>query len=308
MLLELADERITESSGIVTSSDGRLLFTHNDSGDSARFFAVDRSGRTRATYVLRGVQARDWEDISRGPGRTLWLGDIGDNRAIRDRGLLVHRVAEPSGASSATLPSTPYRLRYEDGPRDAEALIVTPRTGLVLVVEKTLGSSAGVYAADLPLRAGGAVNVLRRVAQVSVPSVTGGDISADGTRLVLRNYSAAYEWEVPDGDVVGALAKEPTRVQLPGSQQGEGIAYGAGAQSLITSTEGVRAPVHELRRGEAEAVQTPEMPDQAPSPGSRGNDWKVPLLTAGALLLIALVVGLTRHRSARSSLHRVPRR
>ena len=89
LLFRFQDSRITESSGLVAGSRSDLLFTHNDSGDVARFFAVDRTGRTRATYRLRGVQARDWEDIARGPGGTLWLGDIGDNSASRDRGLLV---------------------------------------------------------------------------------------------------------------------------------------------------------------------------------------------------------------------------
>ena len=248
------------------------------------------------------MQARDWEDVSRGPGRTLWFGDIGDNRAVRDRGLLVHRVAEPTGAASGTLTSTPYRLRYEDGPRDAEALIVMPRTGRVLVVEKTLAGAAGVYAVDPPLRAGGAVNVLRRVAQVPVPSVTGGDISADGTRLVLRNYTAAYEWDVPDGDVVTALEGEPARVELPRTEQGEAIAYGAGARSLITSSEGERAPLHELLRAGAKAVETPETPAPEADSRSAQNGWKVPILTAVVVLVTALALGVVRHRRAKRSL------
>ena len=55
------DPRITESSGLAASSRSGIVFTHNDSGDSARFFAVDDAGRTRTTYALPDVQARDWE-------------------------------------------------------------------------------------------------------------------------------------------------------------------------------------------------------------------------------------------------------
>jgi hypothetical protein len=255
------------------------------------------------------VQARDWEAISRGPGRTLWLGDIGDNNAVRDRGLLVHRIAEPDGATNATLPSTRYRLRYEDGPRDAEALLVTPRTGQVLVVEKTYGSTAGVYAADLPLRPGGVVNVLHRVAEVHVPSVTGGDISPDGTRVVLRNYTAAYEWAVSDGDVVAALRRDPVRIALPRTEQGEGITYASDGRSLLTSSEGVGAPVYELRRlGDAATQQrSPSAPDASrsaaapaptssarPEPGTSG--WRVPLTAAGVALACALIVTALRRR------------
>jgi hypothetical protein len=80
-----ADPRIAESSGLVVSSSGELVYTHNDSGDEARVFAVGLDGRTRTTWTLPGVQTRDWEDVARGPdeqGRScLWLGDIGDNSA-----------------------------------------------------------------------------------------------------------------------------------------------------------------------------------------------------------------------------------
>ena len=238
------------------------------------------------------MRGRDWEDMSRGPGRTLWLGDIGDNRGVRDRGLLVHRVPEPGPGGGRLTPAT-YRLRYEDGPRDAEALLVT--RDRVLVVEKTLGSSAGVYAVALPLKPGGVVNLLRRVGSAAVPSVTGGDVSPDGTRVVLRNYTAAYEWEVQGGDVVGALRGEPVRVPLPASQQGEGIAYGRDGRSLLTSSEGEAAPVHELRRTAASAAPPPEaaLPEPA-EPAAPG--WRAPLAAAGVALLGALVVTGLRRR------------
>ena len=89
-----ADPRITESSGLATSSTGELVYTHNDSGDEGRFFAVGPDGRTRTAYVVPGVEPRDWEDMARGPdeqGRSsLWLGDIGDNNAVR-----INRLPEP---------------------------------------------------------------------------------------------------------------------------------------------------------------------------------------------------------------------
>jgi hypothetical protein len=304
LLFRFQDSRITESSGLVAGSRSDLLFTHNDSGDRARFFAVDRTGRTRATYTLPGVDARDWEDISRGPGATLWLGDIGDNSASRDRGLLVHRVPEPAGTASATLTPTTYRLRYDDGPKDAEALLVTPQ-GRVLVVQKTLGSAAGVYANDLPLRPGGVVNLLHRVGEVHVPMVTGGDVSPDGRRVVLRNYTAAYEWDVRGGDVVAALTTEPERVPLPGSPQGEGITYSRDGRALLTSSEGKAGPVYELRPGTATAATAAPAPSGTAAPRAArrdvGTDWRVPLTAAGVLLVTGLVLSGLRHRRVRRS-------
>jgi len=299
LLFSFADPRITESSGLVAAARSDLLFTHNDSGDVARFFAVDRAGRTRAVFGLTGVQARDWEDISGGPGRTLWLGDIGDNSATRDRGLLVHRVPEPTLASPRTLTPTTYRLRYDDGPKDAEALLVTA-AGRPLIVEKTLGTTARVYAPDLPLRPGGAVNLLHVVAEVHVPVVTGGDISPDGHHLVLRNYTAAYEWDIPGDDVIAALADEPTRIALPSTAQGEGIAYSRDSRSLLTSSEGVGAPVYELRRTNRTTASTAASPARPTPPPEVARDrpggWRLPLTAAGLLLLGGVILTAIRHR------------
>jgi hypothetical protein len=243
------DPRIAESSGLASSSTPGVLFTHNDSGDEARFFAVGEDGRTRTTYVLPGVQARDWEDLARGPdeqGRSsLWLGDIGDNDAARDRGILVHRVLEPEPTDRETVTTeTPasFRLRYPDGPGDAEGLMVHPRTGRLYVVSKPLAGPAQVYAAPQPLDPDGP-NLLERVAEARVGStgtpggpgigglaqllVTAADLSPDGSRVAVRTYTDLYEWSVEGDDVAGAFAGEPVVTPLPPTEQGEGLAYSA---------------------------------------------------------------------------------
>ena len=295
VLFRVTDPRITESSGLAAGLASDRLFTHNDSGDTARFFALGPDGRTVATYVLKGVQARDWEDIERGPGRTLWLADIGDNRAVRDRGVLVHEVAEPTGAS-ATLTAVSYRLRYEDGPHDAEALLLSP-SGRVLIVTKSL-AGAGVYEAPERLAAG-VPNLLRRVGSLDIPEVTAGDVSPDGTRVVLRNYTAAYEWPVRDGDVAAALRAAPERIELPVQEQGEGITYSRDGRSLLVSSEGLDQPVYEL-----DGDQAPS-PSASPASAVQARD-RPPLtaLSAAALALVALLTALALRAGRRRHLGR----
>jgi hypothetical protein len=289
----LADPQITESSGIVASAAyDDVLYTHNDSGDVARFFRINASCRTTGTFLLSGVQARDWEDISRGPGDTLWLGDIGDNNATRERGILVHQVAEPAPDTTGVvrLTATSYRLRYPDGPHDAEALLVHPRTGQVLIVTKGFAGGS-VYAAPLPLSAS-QPNVLKEVGRVFVPEVTAGDISPDGSRVVLRDYTAAYEWRVSGDDVAKALKGQPTRIPLPSAPQGEGITYSRDGRSFIVSSEGAGTAVEEVDRA---AVPSPR-----PARSGASSPWpqRAAAATAGALLLLLVgVVGLRRTRS-----------
>ena len=155
----LRDPRIGESSGLAVASRERgVYFTHNDSGDSARFFAVDSTGRTLATFDVRGAPAVDWEDMATAPGpdgtSSVWLADIGDNGANHPS-VTVYVVAEPrvtrGSAGTRTLPVTAtYRLRYPDRPHDAETLLVDPVRRRAFIVTKSMTGRSDVYA--LPAR------------------------------------------------------------------------------------------------------------------------------------------------------------
>ena len=276
------DPRIAESSGLATSASGERVYTHNDSGDVARVFAVELDGVTRTTYVLPGLEPRDWEDMARGPdeqGRSsLWLGDIGDNTAQRDNGLLVHRVLEPEPTDEqevTTEAPTSFRLRYPDGPQDAEALLVHPRTGRLYLVTKPLAGAARVYAAPQPLDTAGP-NVLEHVAEATTSAtgtaggpgigtianylVTAADVAPDGSRVAIRTYTDLYEWSVPGDDVAAAFDGEPTVTALPPTEQGEGLAYAADGGSLLLSTEGAGSQVYRV------------VPPPQPAPGKDAPD------------------------------------
>jgi hypothetical protein len=256
-LFTFQDPQITESSGIVASSRRNdIVFTHNDSGDTARFFAVDTHGCTIGVFTAPEVQATDWEDIARGPGASLWLGDLGDNNAERAE-IAVHRFDEPTvGASTdgkgcapappeRTLAPTTYRMHFDDGAHDAETLLVDPHTSRVFVITKSLSGGA-LYAAANPLRTDD-VNVLRKIADVGAPTfATGGEISPDGKRVAIRNYSEIYIRSIPDGNLAAAFASGSPILRLDApdrGKQGEGLGFTRVSDGLLTSAEGAGAPV-----------------------------------------------------------------
>jgi hypothetical protein len=127
------DPDIIESSALVVSGD--LFYTINDSGDSARVFAVDGSGRT-VGVTSYDADVTDVEALALGPQDTMWVGDIGDNDAKRSH-VTVYEMPEP-GRGDQTVTPTAYDLVYSDGPRDAETLLVHPLTGRLYVVSKGL--------------------------------------------------------------------------------------------------------------------------------------------------------------------------
>lgn len=257
-LAYLQDELITESSGIAASRRRHDLFwTHNDSGDEPLLYAFDRHGRALGTFAVTGATAIDWEDIAAGPGPagpSLYIGDIGDNGRRRDD-CVVYRVPEPRVSTTRasdiaeTAAAERFPFRFPDGRRNAETLMVHPRSGEVYIVTKGEDPPV-VYRFPRPLRRDQRVT-LERVATLGgiFAHLTGGDIAPDGRRLVVRDYLLAYEYFLPVGRPFTAIFRaKPVRIRLANERQGEAITYRSDGCALLTTSEGRPTPLHELLR------------------------------------------------------------
>ena len=130
---------ITELSGLARTQDGRF-WTHNDSGDGPRVFELDTTGAFLREVAVQGAEAYDWEDIAI-RGDTLYVADIGDNLGARES-VQVYRFELPEGP---TAQATTLTLRYPDRPRNAEALLVDPRTGELAIITKDFSGVAEVF-------------------------------------------------------------------------------------------------------------------------------------------------------------------
>jgi hypothetical protein len=302
VVTRLADPRIVESSGLALSRrHPGVVWTHNDSGDQARLFAVGSDGRTRAVLTLAGVQARDWEAVAAGRddrGRpALFAGDIGDNNGVWPE-VAVYRVTEPAVLRDATVPAVRYRLRYADGPRDAEALLIDPRSNRLYVATKAQ-IGGGLYQAPSHLDPTG-INVLHHIARVP-PVVTDGAFLPSGRGFVLRDYQRAHVYTGP-GRRVGSF-------DLPLQFQGESLTVSADGRSLLVGSEG---PGSELWRVPLPASILPRVtpttraPAGAGSPATTGAPatagWRLgvtPVLAVAVGVLVVLVAALLLGRRPR---------
>lgn len=264
----LRDPRIDESSGIAASPTHKgVYWTHNDSAHAARAFAVDSAtGKTVATVNLRGVPGRDVEAISIGPDGDVYLGDIGDNLGGKWPEVWIYRFKEPKHLGGETsLTPTRYTVRYADGPRNAESLMVHPKTGRVYIASKNDEGKGGVYAGPPHLSASG-VNTFRRVARTSVWA-TDGAFSPDGTRLMLRGYFSGemYAWHDGKPSSLGG-------VSVPFQRQGESVTFTRDGRTLMFGSEGAHSSVEPV---ELDGQQLPESARHADgSGGSGGQDGK----------------------------------
>ncbi len=249
---------LVEASGLIASSkNAGILWSHNDSGDSARIFALNKNGTLKAIIPITGATAVDWEDIAWGTGpggeAAIFIGDIGDNAEARGS-ITVYRVIEPdlSGAAPASLPATPIELVYGDGKgHNAEALMIDPRDGAIVIVTKVWSGNSEVYRAAPPFAAAGTKNTLNREGGLVVgktpvgsPLVTAADISRAGDIIFLRTYTHALAWpRGPAQTIAAALAAPPCVLPVATEIQGEAIAFMPDGSGFFTVSEGNSPPL-----------------------------------------------------------------
>src|SRR5690242_4262918 len=135
----ITDPRIKESSGLAASHlHPGIYWTHNDSSDGPYIYAVDSAtGKTVARITLSGVgRPRDVEAISIGPNNEIYVGDIGDNLGGKWPYVWIYRLPEPKKLVDQTVRATQYVVKYANGARNAESLVVHPKTGRVYIIDK----------------------------------------------------------------------------------------------------------------------------------------------------------------------------
>ena len=258
-LAALPDE-LYEASGIARDPRRADLFwVHNDSGNDPILYAVDVSGTIVGAVPIIGASNRDPEDIAIGPcpgGDCLYLADIGDNLAVH-ASVMVHRLPLPELPSSSATesidgasiePNASWRLVYEDGRRDAEALAVDALRSELIVISKGREEEIVLYAiplADLrdrPMEP----DTLNRIGRLRLPIgastvqyVTAADLSPDASTLAVRSYNTLYTfaWE---GSATFDTTMAPSWASLiPANEaQGEGMSWDTSGETLVLASEG----------------------------------------------------------------------
>jgi hypothetical protein len=109
--VRIDDSRITESSGLALSvRHPHTVWTANDSGDTARVFAIDtETGKTVGVHTFN-AEVRDVEALAITPQGRMLVADIGDNDSARtvvrssssSDSMSIERVAVSTSATTVT--------------------------------------------------------------------------------------------------------------------------------------------------------------------------------------------------------------
>jgi hypothetical protein len=301
---QVTDPRLAELSGLVVVGDRMLAM--NDGGEELAVYLLDAACQVIDLHTA-AVDPYDPEDLAVAADGTVWLADTGDNNA--ERSTVALHAMRTDGSTGV------YRLTYPDAPHDTEALLLAPDGTPYLVTKEVLGAS-GVYRPAAALVDGGTV-AMEKVAAVNVTFtgtsggpvgqagqllVTGGAVSADGSRLALRTYTDAYVWGLTGSDVVGALAGTPVRVPLPDSPQGEAISFSADNRNLVVASEGLPSEVTlvPVAAGASAPAGTPAGEGAVPSFTDLTSSGLSPvtsaLIAAAAATVVVWIGGKLRRR------------
>ena len=237
---------IDEASGIVPSySMAGNFWVNQDSGQPAALYLLNKDGKQIKQINVPGAANRDWEDVAIGPGPAngvnyLYIGDIGNNNAPASPVSVIYRVPEISDANAAFDQNALAKITFSfpDGPKDAESLLLDPATKDIFIVSKE-NLTAGLYRLPFPQSTSEAI-VAEKVGTIpGVVFATGGNISKDGSEILIRTYLAVYYWKVNSGESIGqTLTKAATKQLLVALEpQGEAVCMDAEGKGFYTISE-----------------------------------------------------------------------
>ncbi|MEV4520376.1 hypothetical protein AB0J77_09130 [Micromonospora tulbaghiae] len=247
------DDRLRELSGLVATSNGYVVI--NDGSDDPsrkRVFYLDTKCKVDREVRYSGDGPLDTEDLALSPDRkTLWIADTGDNVEKKTRR---ERVAVWTMPLSGSKQPVLHRLSYPGKePHDAEALLVGD-DNMPLVITKELSGKSEIYTPTVKLKTSGDTEAIpmKKVGEVTLPKtstenklgspgralVTGAARSPDGSKVVLRTYADAFEFDVAGGDIVKAITTGKPRVTPLADPFGEAISYTPDGKLFVTVSDG----------------------------------------------------------------------
>jgi len=241
-------DKLNEASGLAVSHRyTNVLWSHNDSGDESRIYAMSYRGKHLAAFQLKDIEAIDWEDIACGSGPVtqtsyLYIADIGDNKAQRQT-KFIYRLLEPEIKESSPKSIVwitqfdQISYQYSDGMRDAESLLIDSKTLDLYIVSKR-EEQVGVYKLAYP-QSLKTINTAEKMATLPFSWAVAGDLSSNSNELLIKTEQEVYYWKKASGDSISTFFKTPNLTTVPYTQelQGEAICWARQSMGYFTVSE-----------------------------------------------------------------------
>ena len=233
--------------GLVATTNGFVVIDGKNNTWGNRVAYLDKTcGRVGSSQSYPNGTAVDPQDLAVDSKGTLWIADTGDQPVTPQRQTIALFKVTSKNAM------TRYRFAYPDGPHNTEALLLNGN-GAPIFITKAISGPATIFTYSGTLTTDKTTQ-LTKVGQFTPEQtgtsnklgnrgpaqneITGGANSPDGKKVALRTLTDAYEWDVTNGDVVGAITKGKPRITpMPNEEQGYAIAYTTDGKSFLTVSD-----------------------------------------------------------------------
>jgi hypothetical protein len=302
----LGNDNVT---GLAATAKGYDVVNDNDPSQTVQVYQIGTDCKVQP-LVQDQRQPNMPEDLAVTPDGSVWVADIGDPTSQRQSVAVWKFTGNNDGAKR-------YHLSYPDGPHNAAAMLVSPN-GSLAIVTKDPGVGK-VYVPTGPLtseeqtvsmKLAGSIKLTATgtpggpIGQLGQRVFTGGAVSPDGKRAVLRTYTDAYEWDVTGGDVATSVVKgKPRRTPLPNEPAGEAISYSTDGKYFLTMADAKSVVIDRYVPAVPVAAKPSDAAAKSDSGGLFGSltltDITNIVIVVGVIGLVLLVVGFVGVRRAR---------
>ena len=245
---------IEEASGLVESvENSNSLWTHNDGGDGPFLYLISSfDAKILKKISLVGIKNEDWEDLAIGPsilGDTstyIYLGDIGDNKKNKTI-KKIHFFREPKikDFDKELIEINDIKtisFYSEKKIENFETLMIDPNSKELFLIAKNKKKKQNIYKIDTENIEIDEIQKAKKYLTLNLKNlkgeITGGEISRNGQKCLIKTYKNVFLWErKKDEKWKNIWSQAPKILKYIPESQGEAICWSNDENAYFTLSE-----------------------------------------------------------------------
>ena len=245
---------IEEASGLVESvENSNSLWTHNDGGDGPFLYLISSfDAKILKKISLVGIKNEDWEDLAIGPsilGDTstyIYLGDIGDNKKNKTI-KKIHFFREPKikDFDNKIIEINDIKtisFYSEKKIENFETLMIDPNSKELFLIAKNKKKKQNIYKIDTENIEIDEIQKAKKYLTLNLKNlkgeITGGEISRNGQKCLIKTYKNVFLWErKKDEKWKNIWSQAPKILKYIPESQGEAICWSNDENAYFTLSE-----------------------------------------------------------------------
>ena len=245
---------IEEASGLVESvENSNSLWTHNDGGDGPFLYLISSfDAKILKKISLVGIKNEDWEDLAIGPsilGDTstyIYLGDIGDNKKNKTI-KKIHFFREPKikDFDNELIEINDIKtisFYSEKKIENFETLMIDPNSKELFLIAKNKKKKQNIYKIDTENIEIDEIQKAKKYLTLNLKNlkgeITGGEISRNGQKCLVKTYKNVFLWErKKDEKWKNIWSQAPKILKYIPESQGEAICWSNDENAYFTLSE-----------------------------------------------------------------------